>query len=210
MTFISTSDDSKTDSSNLIKMSAPPLSIIILTIISLLIAIPMMALSVVNNGMSSMSSKLTNSTVAGLDFLYHIAFLIVVFIHRKNFSSALEQHTEEAESFDYFDMAPFKPPSIAFSMWNIASLIFLFAANFIAFSVTVDDANVLLRAMMSGTLSVEPLGLREWNFEIQVSQTVIVGCQLVTIATILGISARGWRRIILEEENRLQEAQYEY
>lgn len=160
-----------------------------------------------------MSSKLTNSTVAGLDFLYHIAFLIVVFIHRKNFSSALEQQhrdTEEAESFDYFDMAPFKPPSIAFSLWNIASLIFLFAANFIAFSVTVDDANVLLRAMMGGTLSVEPLGLQEWNFEIQVSQTVIVGCQLVTIATILGISARGWRRIILEEENRLQEAQYEY
>jgi hypothetical protein len=201
MTFISTSD-SKTDSSNLIKMSAPPPFIIILTIISLLLAIPMMALSVVNNGMSSMCSKLTNSTVAGLDFLYHIVFLIVVFIHRKNFSSALEQHTDGAESFDYFDMAPFKPPSIAFSMWNITCLIFLLAANFIAFSVTVDDANVLRRAM-GGTLS-------EWSFEIQVSQTVIVGCQLLTIATILGISARGWRRIILEEENRLQEAQYEF
>jgi len=155
-----------------------------------------------------MCSKLFNSTVAGLDFLYHIVFLIVVFFHRKNFSSALEQHTEGSESFDYFDMASFKPPSIAFCKWNIASLIFLLAANFIAFSVSVDDTNIL-RAM-GGTLSVEPLGLQEWNFEIQVSQTVIVGCQLLTIATILGISARGRRRIILEEENRLQEAQHEF
>lgn len=182
-------------------MSAPPLSIIILTIISFLIAIPMMALSVANIGMSSMWS---NSTVAGLDLLYHIVFLIVVFIHRKNISTASEHHTEGAEekSSDYFDMAPLKPPSIGFSKWNIISLTFLLAVNFIAFSVMVNATTVLG--------AIESLGLQKWDFKIQVTLTVILGCELLTIATTLVISAWGRRRIILEEENRLQEAQYEF
>lgn len=164
-----------------------------------------MALSVVDIGMWSIS------TVAGLDILYHIAFLIVVFINRKNFSSASEHHTEGAEekSSDYFDMAPLKPQSIAFSKWSITSLTFLLVANFIAFSVMVDDTTTL--GAMGRTLPpVEPSGLQKWNFQIHVTQTVVLGCQLLTIATILGISAWGRRRIILEEEDRLQEAQYEF
>lgn len=166
-----------------------------------------MAFSVIDTGMWSIS------TVAGLDILYHIAFLIVVFINRKNFSSAFERHTEGAEEsgFDYFDMAPLKPQSIAFSKWNITSLTFLLVVNFIAFSTMVDDASIL--GTMGRTLPVEPSGLQKWKFpQIHVTQTlaVVLGCQLLIIATMLGISAWGRRRIILDEEDRLQEAQYEF
>ena len=187
-------------------MSAPPPCIIILTIISLLVAIPMTALSVVDIGMSSMSSMWSNSTAASLDLLYQTVFLIVVFINRKDFSSASEHHTEGAEdkSSDYFDVAPSKPPSIAFSNWNIISLTFLLAVNFIAFSVMAHDTTVL--GAMGGN-HVESFGL---DFKIQVALTVTLGCELLTIATILAISAWGRRRIVLEEENRLQEAQYEF
>jgi len=164
----------------------------------------MMALSIVDIGMWPIS------TVAGLDLLYHIAFLVVVFINRKNFSSAFERHSEGAEEkiFDYFDMAPLKPQSIAFSMWNITSLTFLLVANFIAFSVMVDDTSIL--DAMDRTLPVEPSGLQKWNFQIHATQTVVLGCQLLIIATALVISVWGRRRIILEEEDRLQEAQYEF
>jgi hypothetical protein len=162
MSFISTSDP-KSDSSNLIEMSAPPPSIIILTIISLLIAISMMAVSVANIGMSAMWS---NSMVAGLDLLYHIVFLIVVFIHRKNYPFASEHHTEGADDkrFDYFDMAPLKPPSIAFSEWNITSLFFLLAVNFIAFSVMTNNTTIL------GAMGGRPVeSLQERDFKIQVT-----------------------------------------
>ena len=148
--------------------------------------------------------------VASLDLLYHIVSLIAVFIHRKNISSAFEYHTQGAEdtkSSDYFDMAPLKPPSIAFSKWNVISLFFLLAVNFIAFSVMANDTTILGAA---GGKPVRPLGLQKWNFKIQVTLTVLLGCQLITIATTLGISAWGRRRIIAEEKSRLQEAQYEF
>jgi hypothetical protein len=184
-------------------MSAPPLSIIILTIISFLIAIPMMVLSMINIKMSSVWS---NSTVAALDLFYDMVFLIMVIIHRKDFSSAFEHRTEEVDnkSFDYVDTPPLKPPSIAFNKWNIISLILLLAANFVALGVVVDDTTLF------GGLPVELFGLQKWNFKIQLAQTIILGFQLLTIATTLGISALGRRRIFLEEDNRLQEAQYEF
>jgi len=150
------------------------------------------------------------STVAVFDLLYHIVSLIVVFIHRKNLSSASEHHTAEGleeKSSDYFDMAPLKPPSIAFSKWNILSLTFLLAVNFIAFSVMANETTIL--GVMGGK-PLESLGLPKWDLKILVTLTVILGCELLTIATTLGISAWGRRRIILEEENRLQEAQYEF
>lgn len=165
-----------------------------------------MVLSVINVDIG----MLPISAVASLDLLHHIVFLIVVFINRKNFSSAPEQHTARAEnkSSDYFEMAPLKPQSIAFNKWNIVSLFFLLAANFIAFSVMVDDTNVL--GAMGRTLPAESSGLEKWDFKIHVTQTVVLGCQLLTIATMLGISAWGRRSIILEKEDRLQEAQYEF
>jgi len=171
----------------------------------------MIALSVVNIRMLSIST-----VAAGFDLLYYIVFLIVVFIHRKNFSpSSAKHHTAEGaddKSFDYFDMEPLKPQSIAFTNWNITSLIFLLAVNFIAFSVMVDDTVTTALGAMGETLPVEPSGSlqKSWNFKIEVTQTVVLGCQLLAITTALVISAFGRRRIILEEENRLQEAQYEF
>jgi len=187
-------------------MSAPPLSVIILTIISLLIAIPMIALSVVNFGMLSIW---LNSTVVILVLVYHLVFLTVILIHRKSFSSAntpiFEQTDKvaEDEGLDYLDEMPCsKPPSIAFNKWNLVALIFLLIANLIAFSVMV---NVTTLGAMRGTLPAERLGSHEWNIKIQVAQTAVLGCQLLTIGTLLGITAWGQRRIVLEEEDRSQE-----
>jgi len=186
-------------------MSAPPLSIIILTIISFLIAIPMIALSVVNFGMLSIW---LNSTVAILVILYHLAFLIVVLVYRKNFSSTdivvVEQHTEEI--FHDLDEIPFsKPPSIAYNKWSLVALVFLLVTNIIAFSIMVD---VTTLGGMRGTLPAERLGSHKWNIKIQKAQTVVLGCQVLVIGAILGISAWGRRRIIMEEESKSGEIQY--
>jgi hypothetical protein len=184
------------------KMSAPPPSIIILAVISLLIAIPMIALSVVD-------STWLNSMVAALVLLYHIVFLAVVFIHRKNFSSTSvdtsvvgKHEGTEDESFDRFDRAQFKPPSIAFSYWSIAALFFLFALNLITFSIMVNGT------ALSAVDSTLPSESHKWNIKIQMAQTTVIGCQLLTIVVLLGISGWGRRCIILEKEHRLQEAEY--
>lgn len=206
MTFTLTPDSS----SNLTKMSAPPPSIIILTVISIVITIPIIVLSVVNYGMLSIW---LNSTVAVLVLLYHTMFLVVILIYRKSFSSAsvdiaLKQRTggaDDDESSEHFDKPSSKPPSIAFSNWNIAALVFLFAANLIAFSTMT---NVTTLGSVLGTLPAERLGSHKWNIKIQMAQTIIHGCQLLIIGILLLISAWGRRCIILEEENRLQEAQY--
>jgi len=204
MAFSSTPDSkSKSASSNLTnKMSAPPPSTIILAVISLLITIPMIALSVVD-------STWLNSMVAALVLLYHIVFLTVVFIYRKNFSSPSvdtsvdgKHEGTEDESFDYFDRAPFKPPSIAFSYWSIGALFFLFALNFIAFSIMVNDT------ALGAVDSTLPSKSHKWNIEIQLAQTTVIGCQLLTIGVLLGVSGWGRRCIVLEKENRLQEAKY--
>jgi hypothetical protein len=183
-------------------MSAPPPSIIILTVISLLIAIPTIALSVVNFGTLSIW---LNSTVAALVLLYHMVFLTVVSIYRKSFSSAsvdtpvVGPHRERAdldESCDYFDRAPSKPQSIAFSKWSIAALVFLLAANLIAFSTMV---NVTTLGAVRGTLPAERLGSHKWDIKIQIAQTAVLGCQLLAIGALPGISAWGRRCIILSE-----------
>jgi hypothetical protein len=171
----------------------------------------MIALSVVNFGMLSIW---LNSTVTILVILYHTVFLAVVVIYRKSFTSAsadppvVKQHKKGAdsdESFDYFDRAPIKPLSIAFKKWNIAALFFLFATNLVAFGTMV---NVTTLGAVSGTLPPERLGSHKWDITIQIAQTTVFGCQLLTIGVLLGISAWGRRCIILEEENRSQEAQY--
>ena len=206
MAFTPTSD-SHSDPS---KMSAPPLSIIFFTIISLLVSIPMIALSIVNFGMLSIW---LNSTLAVLVLLYHLVFLIVVFIYRRRFPSAsadasgVNQGDKAAEykDFDGLDNMPSKPPSIAFNKWSIMALTFLFIVNMIAFGIMV---NVTTLGPALSTLPTERLGSHSWNIKIQKAQTIVLGCQLLTIGTLLGISFWGWRRIILDEENRSEECQY--
>lgn len=204
MAFTSTSD-SKCASFGPTQVSAPPLSVIILTIISFLIAIPMIALSVVNYGMLSI---LLNSTVAVLALLYHLVFLIVVLIYRKSFSSThtpvVEQHNEtEDDSFD--DDLPSKTPSIAFNKWSLIALTFIFLANLIAFCIMVDITTL---GALRGTLPAERLGSHKWNITIQKAQTTVLGCQSLTLGLLLGISAWGRRRIVLEEERKSREVQY--
>ena len=152
------------------------------------------------------SSKLICSTVASLDLLYHIVLLTVaLFVH---LSSASEHHTVEGaedkkSDLDYFDMPPLKPgppSSIAFSEWNIKSLIFLIAINFIAFSIVAHDTATVSSTM--GGKPVETLKLQKMDFQIQATLTVFFGCELLTIAITLGLSALGRRRILLETRLR--------
>lgn len=180
-----------------------------------LIVIPIVALSVANIEMSSSyySSMLICSTVASLDLLYHIVLLTVaLFVHRKDFSSASEHHTVEGakdkkSDSDYFDMPPLKPgppSSIAFSEWNIKSLIFLIAINFIAFSIVAHGTATVSSTMGGKPVEPESLKLQKMDFQIQATLTVFFGCELLTIAITLGLSALGRRRILLEEETRLR------
>ena len=215
--FTSTSDSKSSaspDPAKKMSSAPPPLSVMILTIISLFITIPMIALSVVNFGMLSIW---LNSTVAILIFIYHFGFLVVVFIYRKRFSSTVDtiiiEQQDSAEvvvdndSWVELDQtpSPSKPPSIAFTNKSIMALIFLFVANTIAFCVMAD---VTTLGVQRGTLPAERLGSHPWNINIQMAQTAVLGCQLLTIGALLGITFCGRRRIILEEESRSQEVRY--
>ena len=215
--FTSTSDSKSSvspDPAKKMSSAPPPLSVMILTIISLFITIPMIALSVVNFGMLSIW---LNSTVAILIFIYHFGFLVVVFIYRKHFSTTADtiiieqQDSVVVDDDSWVDLdqmhhhPPSKPPSIAFTNKSIMALIFLFVANTIAFCVMAD---VTTLGVQRGTLPAERLGSHPWNINIQMAQTAVLGCQLLTIGALLGITFCGRRRIVLEEENRSQEVRY--
>jgi hypothetical protein len=165
----------------------------------------MIALSAVNFGMLSIW---LNSTVAILVIVYHLVFLIVVFIYRKSFSSEetliVEQHGED--NFDDLDEMPFsKHSSIAYNKWSVIALVFLLIASIIAFSIMVD---VTTLGALHGTLPAERLGSHKWNIKIQKAQTIVLGCQVLTIGALLGISAWGRRRIVTEQESRFGNVQY--
>jgi hypothetical protein len=199
--------DSKSTSFDPTKVSAPPVSVIILTIISFSVAIPMIALSVVNYGMLSIW---LNSTIAVLTICYHLVFLIVVLIYRRRFSSAdalIEHHEEEdeSESFDDVYQMPSEPPSIAFNKWSIVVLTFLFLANLIAFCIMVD---ITALGAERSTLPAERLGSHKWNIKVQKAQTTVLGCQALSLGILLAISAWGRRCIVVEEESKSHHVEY--
>jgi len=169
----------------------------------------MIALSVVNFGMLSIW---LNSTVAILDIIYHLVFIIVVIVYRKSFTSAntllFEQHDEALgyESFDDLDKMPLsKPPSIAYNNLSLIALVFLLVANTIAFCIMVD---VTTLGAMRSTLPAERVGSHQWNIKIQMAQTAVLGSQVLALGALVGISAWGRRRIILEEESKSGEIQF--
>jgi len=168
----------------------------------------MIALSVVNFGMLSIW---LNSTVAILVIAYHLVFLIVVFIYRKSFSSEetliVEQHGEDnLDDLDDLDEMPFsKLSSIAYNKWSLIALVFLLIGSIIAFSIMVD---VTTLGALHGTLPAERLGSHKWNIKIQKAQTIVLGCQVLAIGALLGISAWGRRHIVKEQESRLGNVQY--
>jgi len=203
---MATSDSSNSASFDPTKVSAPPVSVIILTIISFSVAIPMIALSIVNYGMLSIW---LNSTVAVLTILYHLVFLTVVLIYRRRFSSAdtplVDHHVIEESFDDSLDAIPSKPPSIAFNKWSLTVLTFLLLANLIAFGIMVD---VTVLGAERSTLPAERLGSHKWDIKIQKAQTTVLGFQVLALGILLGISAWGRRCIVVEEESKSHEVQY--
>jgi len=161
----------------------------------------MIALSVVNYGTLSIW---LNSTVAFLILVYHLAFLIVVFVYRKSFTSMDTPIIQlEDDNFDdIVKMSPPKPQSIAYNNWSLIALIFLLVATIIAFCIMVDITSL---GAIRSTLPTERVGSHKWNIKIQMAQTTVLGCQVLAMGALLGITAWGRRRIVLDEENRSQE-----
>jgi len=172
-----------------------PKSVIYLTAASMIICLPMFALSIVNFGMLSIW---LNATVAFLVLIHHISFLAVTWITRKQ-NSAKEIAIDDDNSLH---LAP--EPSIAIHMANIAFLAFITITNIIAFSVMVD---ITTRGGLKSTLPVERIG-HKWNIKIQIGQTAVLGVELVVLSTILAICALGRRRFAIEQEEKDEELEY--
>jgi len=172
-----------------------PKSIIYLTAASILVCLPMFALSIVNFGMLSIW---LNATVAVLILIHHITFMAVAWVTKKQIPSK-EIVGEEDDSLH---LAP--EPSIVIHAANIYSLSFLAIINAIALSIMVD---ITTRGGINSTLPIERIG-HKWNIKIQIGQTAVLGVELALLATILAISALGRRRFAIEQEERDEELEY--
>jgi len=171
-----------------------PKSVIALSAISMLICLPMIALSVVNFGILSIW---LNATVAFLILIHHISFYAVAWVVRKRSKpTKMLAMDEDANSM------PMATESIAFYMVNIVSLVFLFIINALAFAIMVD---ITTRGAINSTLPAERIGSAKWNIKVQIGQTAVLGAELLSLGAILIICAMGWKRLEDEKENREEE-----
>ncbi|KDR81032.1 hypothetical protein GALMADRAFT_61472 [Galerina marginata CBS 339.88] len=173
-----------------------PKSILYLTGASMLVCLPMFALSIVNFGMLSIW---LNATVAFLILIHHISFMAVAWVTRKK-DTPKDIASEDDD--DSLHLAP--EPSIAIHMANLAFLSFLTIINIIAFSIMVD---ITTRGGINSTLPIERIG-HKWNIKIQIGQTAVLGVELVLLGAILLISGLGRRRFAIEQEERDEEVEY--
>lgn len=177
-----------------------PKSVISLTAASMVICLPMIALSVVNFGMLSIW---LNATVAVLILVHHVTFFAVIWATRKKDTTKIIAVEEDANDSEYLHVA--EEPSIALHMGNIASLGFLAIINAIAFSIMVD---ITKTGAIGSTLPVERIGSHKWNIKVEIGQTAVLGVELVMLSTILSICALRRRRFNIEQEEKLEEFDY--
>jgi len=175
-----------------------PKSVICLTAASIIICLPMIALSVVNFGMLSIW---LNATVAILILVHHVTFFAVLWASRKKGRSKIIAAEDDVD--DSLHLA--EEPSIALHMGNIASLLFLAIINAIAFSVMVD---ITTNGAIRSTLPSERIGSHKWNIKVEIGQTAVLGVELVMLTTILSICALRRRRFNIEQEEKLEELDY--
>jgi len=175
-----------------------PKSVICLTAASVVICLPMIALSVVNFGMLSIW---LNATVAILALIHHITFFAVLWVTRKKHPTKII--AAEDDDDDSLHLA--EEPSIALHMGNIASILFLVIINAIAFSVMVD---ITTHGAISSTLPSERIGSHKWNIKVEIGQTAVLGLELVMLGTLLLICAWRRRHFNIEQEEKLEELDY--
>jgi len=173
-----------------------PKSVIYLSGLSMVICVPMIALSMVNFGLLSIW---LNATVAFLVLIHHLAFLIVTWVNRKQNPPKVIIAEEEG------DDTLVEEPSIAIHMGNIFSLAFLAIINAIAFSIMVD---ITTRGAISSTLPAERIGSYKWNIKVEIGQTSVLGFELVVLSTILAICGFGRRRYNIAKEMQEDEMDY--
>jgi len=178
-----------------------PKSVYCLIVISMVICLPMIALSVVNYGLLSIW---LNAAIAVFILLHNATFLGVAWWTKKH-SSGTKAAISINDDLDDDGPLTMAEPAVAFHMGNIAPLIFLCIINVTAFAIMVD---ITTRGALSSTLPAERIGSHKWNIKVQIAQTTVLGVELLVQLIMLTVCALGWRRLREEEENAMEEYEY--
>jgi len=178
-----------------------PKSVTVLMTFSALVCLPMVVLSMVNYGMLSIW---LNATVAFLVLIHHISFGIAAWTRRKHLAD-ISKAVMLVTSVEEFS-ALMTPPPIAYEVWNILSLGFLFILNSTAFGIMVD---ITTRGAMKSTLPAERIGSHKWNIKIQIGQTSVLGTEVLLLASMLVVCFLGRRRVMEAQENIQEEIDYD-
>ncbi|KAF8159208.1 hypothetical protein B0H34DRAFT_747736 [Crassisporium funariophilum] len=186
------------------KTAPLPNSIVFLAVASMLICVPMIALSVVNYGMLSIW---LNSSVAVLALTFHMAFIIVALVQRRRnlrfTNEALLDPQSNSErqghSMKGEDDAEKTAPTVAYSKWAVVGFALVFIMNLVALGVMID---ITTRGAIGSTLPSEREGSAPWNIKVQIAQTSVLGAEFITLGITLIICALGRRRVMLEEEDK--------
>lgn len=181
-------------------ITAFPFYVTRLIALSILICIPIIALSVVNFGMLSIW---LNASLAALILAHHTAFFTTSWISRKRFLPKKVAIDDADSVYSQAHSADAEPP-VAYGTPNIAGLIFLAILNALAFSVMVD---ITTRGAKASTLPAERVGSHPWNIKIEVAQTSVLGVELLVLGTILALCTLGSQKFTEEKERREAEVE---
>ncbi|KAJ3501092.1 hypothetical protein NLJ89_g9495 [Agrocybe chaxingu] len=97
------------------------------------------------------------------------------------------------------------PAPVAYELWNILTVGFLFIIDSIAFGIMVD---ITTRGPLSTTLIQERVGVHKWNMKIQIGQSTVLGTELLVLGTMLAICWLGRMRVAEREEELQEEIDY--
>jgi hypothetical protein len=187
-------------------MSKPfvPNSVLVMTLVSAVVCIPIIILSRINFGLLSIW---LNAAVAALILAHHFFFVLISWIdhkypHLKIISRSSPEKTTPGKLFTHEDendgedeLLPV--PEIAYSIFNVAAVAFIFIVNAVAFCIMVD---ITSRGAMSSTLPAERIGSHKWNIKIQIGQTTVLGLELLVLTVMLFTCILGWRRYVEDKE----------
>lgn len=168
--------------------------------ISIVMCVPMIALSVVNYGLLSIW---LNAFVAVLILVHNFSFLGAA-CWTKKYSNGKKAPISINDVDDDVPLS-MSEPAVAFHMGNIAPLIFLIIINAVAFGIMVD---ITTRGALKSTLPAERIGSHKWNIKVQIAQTTVLGVELLTQLITLTVCALGWLRLREEEEMAQEEFEY--
>ena len=178
-----------------------PRSIIALTAFSGIVCLPMIALSAVNYGALSIW---LNALIAFLIIVHHLSFSIIAWTRRKHLAQVNKAIMLIAPVDEV--SAILAPHPIAYDLWNILSLGFLFIINSISFGIMVD---ITTNGPIKSTLPAERVGSHKWNLKIQYGQVAVLAVELVLLGAMIFICWFGRARVIEAQDNLQEEIDYD-